>query len=163
MAVTQLSPSASFLHVVPMEARQIAQSLPLAQSIRSDLTLCEWRDFCESMLSCPDDRAGMECVVDDNGYLLGIMAYRCEPNLHHKKVLTVDPFVAVDLYGRDEAERRLLARAEEIAEMRGCAAVHIAVDRTDRAIQPGLAGFSPQGYRVDGIRFCKTVPLSAAS
>lgn len=159
MGVTELNPTTGYLRAQPLDAGQIAQALPLVRSVRADLTLCDWRSYCAAAQSQPG--GGIECVVDEKGYLLGLMVYRRDPDIRHRAVLTVDPFIAVDLYGRDEAARRMLIRIEALAEEHGCGAVHIALEGVDGRFPKRCGGsfsrFLEDGYHAEGLRLCKPV------
>lgn len=138
---------------------RVPQSLPLAQGLRSDLTLRAWTLFCSSMLECQDGTKGMDCVADENDYLLGLAGYEVRPDLRHGQVLSVDPFIAIDLYGRDQAAQQLLIRMDHLAEEHDCTAVHIAFDGVDgrfpRQCGSTFTKFMERGYRADCLRLCK--------
>lgn len=162
MAATERAAATGFLKVRPMAPGQIAQALPLARSARADLTLCEWRAYCKAVLDGAG--TGIDCVVDENGYLLGLMVFRRQADLRHGAVLSVAPFIAVDLCGRDTVACRLLARAEDRAAALDCAAVHIARDGVDglfpRRCGAAFARFLEDGYHADGLRLCKPLPTA---
>lgn len=140
----------------------IDMALPLVHGLRGDLTLEEWRAFCRPILSGARDDVGMECVLDEKGYLMGLAGYDARPDLRHGRVLQVDPFIAADLYGRSLAAQMLLARLDRLAVRHGCAAVHVAYEAVDDTL-PIKAGhtfkkFFESGYRADSVRLCRNLP-----
>lgn len=166
MSLSKVSPAVRHLRVLPMTDARVPQSLPLAQGLRSDLTLDDWERFCTLMLTKDDDTRqdsfkGMDCVVDENDYLLGLAGYEVRPDLRHGRVLSVDPFIAIDLYGRDQAAQQLLIRMDRLAEEQDCTAVHIAFDGVDgrfpRQCGSTFSKFMERGYRADCLRLCKEV------
>ena len=162
MQHVDLSPALVHLKVVPMTPDMVDKALPLVRAVRSDLSLEDWRAFCAPFLSDPTGFRGLECVADENDYLMGLAGYEARTDLRHGRVLAVDPFVAADLYGRNLAAQILLARLDKIAARIGCGAVHVAYDSVDGLV-PRNAGntfdkFFEKGYRADSLRLCKHLP-----
>lgn len=162
--LAETAPVARHLTVAPLTPALIRQSLPLAQAVRAGLSVEEWTAFCQRTLDRADDGTGMDCVKDEQGYLLGLMVYSVHPDLTHGRVLNVDPFIAMDLYGRDQAAKAMLARIEALAGLLTCDAVHIALDGVEtqfpRRCGPHFSRFLEHGYHADGLRMCK--PFKAA-
>jgi hypothetical protein len=160
----ETAPVTRELRVEPMTPDLVRQSLPLAQAVRSGLSVEEWTAFCTRTLDRADGETGMDCVKDEQGYLLGLMVYAVRPDLTHGRVLNVDPFIAMDLYGRDLAAKSLLVRIEELVRLLACDAVHIALDGVEtqfpRRCGPHFSRFLEHGYHADGLRLCK--PFKAA-
>ncbi|NMM45082.1 hypothetical protein HH303_11375 [Rhodospirillaceae bacterium KN72] len=148
-----------------MTANRIAQALPLAQTLRSDLTLTEWEAFCGQRLHHSDSDAGMDIVTDGDGYLLGLAAYQIRTDIRHGRVLDVDPFIAMDVYGRDRACEMLLEHIESLATDRACGAVHVSLEGVDgrfpRRCGTSFTRILESGYRADGLRLCKGISQPA--
>ena len=144
-----------------MTANRIAQALPLAQTLRSDLTLAEWNAFCRERLDRTDSGTGMDIVTDGDGYLLGLVAYQIRTDLRHGRVLNVDPFIAMDVYGRDRACEMLLDHIEGLATAGTCGAVHVSLEGVDgrfpRRCGASFTRILESGYRADGLRLCKGI------
>jgi hypothetical protein len=152
-------PQIRHLKVAPMAPEQIAQALPLAQALRSDMTVAEWRRFCEGLMNDPSPNRGIECAADEHGYLLGFFAYQAQPDLTHGRVLSIDPFIAIDLYGRDYSAQRMLVRIESLAKSLNCASTHVALGgiagKIPKETGARVEKFLEMGYRADAMRLCK--------
>lgn len=164
MPKIDLSPALVHLRVSPLAADWVDQALPLMRGLRSDLSLREWRAYCAPFLDGTDSACGLECVIDEKDYLIGLAGYRARPDIRHGRVLAVDPFVAADLYGRNLAARMLLARLDALADRNQCDAIHISYEAADGTLplRPGNTydRMSAMGYRVDSLRLCKQLRLA---
>lgn len=161
MALSPACPTIRHLRVRPMAEDQIIQALPLAQSLRADLELEHWRRFCKDLLSASPRVRGIECAADEHGYLLGLFAYQAAPDLRHGRVLSIDPFIAIDLYGRDYSAQRMLTRIDSLARELKCEATHVALcgvgGRLPREDGARLEKFLEQGFHADAMRLCKNI------
>jgi len=145
-------------HVEPLTSACIALSLPLAKSIDPGLTLKSWQTFCEQMMGRAE--RGMDCVRDDNGYILGLMAYRAEPEPRVGRILAVDPLIAADLYGRDSVFEALLEHMEYIALEFQCAATRLFLpEQGCKQHVSALEKFASRGFTLQTI--CASKPISA--
>jgi len=160
-AVQQEDQVVPYLVVRPMSADKALQALPLAQALRADLTLCHWKAFCDSHCRPVRPDQGIDCALDRDGYVQGFFAYSTRPDLRHGPLLSIDPFVAVDLFGRAYAARFMLDRIDTLVERLACAAVHINMDaaggRFPQECGSRLVPYLEHGYRADGMRLCKSL------
>ncbi|MBO6834766.1 MAG: hypothetical protein JJ878_02035 [Alphaproteobacteria bacterium] len=144
-----------------MAADWVDRALPLVRGLRSDLSLREWRSYCAPFLDRADSASGLECVLDEKDYLIGLAGYEARPDIRHGRVLMVDPFIAVDLYGRNFAAQMLLARVDTLAGSLGCRAIHIAYETADGLVTHRRGNtfdrLFDKGYRADSLRLCKGV------
>lgn len=161
MAHSTACPTIRHLRVRPLVHTQIVQALPLAQSLRADLELGDWRRFCEDLLAASPRVRGIECAADEHGYLLGLFAYQAGPDLRHGRVLSIDPFIAIDLYGRDYSAQRMLTRIESLARELKCDSTHVALcgvgGRFPREDGARFEKFLEQGFHADAMRLCKNL------
>ena len=161
MAPQQKDQMDPYLVVCPMSADKALLALPLAQILCADLTLCHWKAFCDSHCRPARPDRGIDCALDQDGYVQGFFAYSIRPDLQCAPLLSIDPFVAVDLFGRAYAARQLLNRIDSLAESLSCAAVHINLEGTEgrfpRECSSRFMPYLEHGYRAEGVRLCKSL------
>lgn len=107
---------------LPIQPHEIAQALPLVQPLVPGLGLDRWRDFAQELLDGSPDQ-GIDVVRNIQGYLVGLVAYRVIHDLHHRRVLRCDQFVALDLILPEGAAHTLAQAMELRARTLGCSGI----------------------------------------
>lgn len=102
---------------------RIGQAYPIIQMVMPDLTFEAWRRFAESLIAEDACQAGIVTVDNEQGYIVGIAAYRLEQDLRGSCTLLIDHVAAVDLVRREEVAQALVTELEHLALRNGCSAV----------------------------------------
>lgn len=152
---------ASALMAQRLDREYAVRAFPLVQSIRADLSLEEWLEYVDKTTLGNMVERGIVAAVNARGYVEGLFCFEVEDDLIHGKVLNVDNFVSVDLYGRNGATDLLLAEMDRVATQAGCKALHITMNEgkamLPRACTSTFGRLREAGMKIDAVRLCKTV------
>ncbi|MGF1609973.1 MAG: GNAT family N-acetyltransferase [Kiloniellales bacterium] len=106
---------------------RMAQAYPVIQMAVPELTFEAWRRFAGPLIAEDESRAGIVTVDNEQGYIVGLAAYRLEQDLRGGCTLLIDHFVAVDLVQREAVAEALVTELESLAERCHCSALHTRV------------------------------------
>lgn len=160
------------LSIAPLPRVQAAQALPLVRSLRPDLTLEEWQSYLDLLGQNPVEDgepalSGVMAVRDQSGYLHGLFTFSVAEDIVHGRALTVDNMIAVDMLGRDDSARLMIAEMDKLARTHRCGAVHVtlAEDHAQgpRPVSAMMARLRSAGHHVDGVRLCRLVAETATT
>ncbi len=135
----------------PLERDQIAQAYTLIQSTDPTITLDRWSRFAHRLIAPPrvNRPAGIMTVQTEAGYMCGLFVFEIVDDLRLTRTLTIRNVVAISLVQPDAIVCALLAAAESLAHLNGCAAITILVDPSaDGWVTEQLAsnGFHKTGF-----------------
>jgi len=109
-------------HARALTIGQIDQAFPIIQAVRPTLGLDDWRRFAVALSAIGAERAGI-MTAQAAGYIHGLFSYAVEPHILHRRVLSVDNFVAVDLLDPGAVIETLLESIDRLAGELRCSAV----------------------------------------
>jgi hypothetical protein len=135
----------------PLERDQIAQAYTLIQSADPTITLDRWSRFAHRLITPPrlNRPAGIITVQTEAGYMCGMFVFEIVDDLRLTRTLSIRNVVAISLVQPDAIVGALLAAAESLAHLNGCAAITTLVDSgTDGLVTEQLAG---NGFRQTGL------------
>jgi len=145
-------------HARPLAIGRIDQAFPLIQAVRPALTLEDWRRFAVALSAIGADRAGI-MTAQATGYLHGLFSYTVEPHIMHRRVLSVDNFVAIELLDAGAVVETLLDAIDRLAGDLRCSAVCTtlsAAGHLSTAIRADLIErFHARGYGDQPLVFCR--------
>ena len=108
--------------------------LPLVAAYLALSHLEDWTKFAGHHLAgSKTAEGGILTVVDERGFILGLLDYTLDRELSHGHTLMVKTFVALDFLDtsrKDVATVPILAM-EKLADQRGCSAIHTLVHQSD--------------------------------
>lgn len=160
------------LSIAPLPRVQAAQALPLVRSLRPDLTLEEWQSYLDLLDDSPAEEgepalSGVMAVRDQSGYLHGLFTFSVAEDIVHGRALSVDNLIAVDMLGRDDSARLMIAEMERLAHSHRCGAVHVMLaedhPQGPRPVSSMMARLRSAGHHVDGVRLCRLLNAAATS
>jgi hypothetical protein len=137
---------------------QIDQAYPIVQSIVPGLKVDDWRMFARRVHDLSADVAGI-MTVQSKGYIHGLFSYTVEPHLQHRRVLSVNNVVVVDLFDPGAVAEALLEAMEALALDLDCRAIHTMLPNGPHS-PPNyrrwlLNQFRVQGHEVESLALCK--------
>jgi len=102
-------------------------------------------------------------VRNEQDCIVGVAAFRLSDDLLHGRVLSADPFCALDIVDQANVARALENGLEKIASRHGCTAVHIIVASSgSKGGDDWLCSvLHERGHRVEGLHMCKLIPVVA--
>jgi hypothetical protein len=114
----------------PLERDQIAQAYALLQSVDPAVTLDRWSRFAHRMIAPPrvNRPTGIMTVQTEAGYMCGLFVFEIVDDLRLTRTLIIRNVVAISLVQPDAIMCALLAAAESLAHLNGCAAITTLVD-----------------------------------
>ena len=116
------------LHVLCLPKDELALAYPLVQSaVRVGLD--QWQEFAHELI---DGGGGVLGVRVDSDCLYGLAAFRPSTTLRHRRALSVELLVAIDLGRRHCVSEALLARLDEIARTRACTSMVLTTSTSSR-------------------------------
>lgn len=116
------------LHVLCLPKDELALAYPLVQSAVR-IELAQWQEFAREMI---DGGGGVLGVRMDAECLYGLAAFRPLTTLRHRRALSVELLVAVDLGRRQRVREALLSRLGEIARARACTSLVLTTSTSAR-------------------------------
>ena len=153
------------LEVRSLIGQAIAQAYPLLQLTLPDLTLEEWTRFAGHHLAGSETaEGGILTVVDERGFILGLLDYTLDRELSHGRTLMVKTFVALDFLdtSRKDVATVLILAMEKLADQRGCSAIHTLVHQSDT--EPRQAWIMDllqiHGHKPKRVNLSKTLPAA---
>lgn len=145
----------------PLERDQIAQAYALLQSADPAITLDRWSRFAHRLIAPPrvNRPTGIMTIQTEAGYMCGLFVFDIVDDLRLTRTLTIRNVVAISLVQPDAIVCALLAAAESLAHLNGCAAITTLVD-------PGADGWvteqlASNGFRKTGLVSTKILGTSA--
>jgi hypothetical protein len=151
------------LEVRSLTGQAIAQAYPLLQLTLPDLTLADWTKFAGHHLAgSKSTEGGILTVVDERGFILGLLDYTIDRELLHGRTLMVKNFVALDFLdtSRKDIAKVLIQAMEKLADQRGCSAIHTLVQQSDTEPPQTwiMELLESHGHKPKRVNLCKTLP-----
>jgi hypothetical protein len=150
------------LEVRSLTDQAIAQAYPLLQLTLPDLTLEDWTKFAVQQLAgSKTTEGGILTVVDERGFILGLLDYTIDRELSHGRTLVVKNFVALDFLDttKKDIATVLIQAMEKLAGHRGCSAIHTLVHQSDT--EPRKAWImdllETHGHKPQRVNLCKSL------
>jgi hypothetical protein len=149
-----------------LTAERVALAYPLIRTVNPDLGLDAWCDYAEDLIDAgsKEDGAisGVLVATNEGGVIVGLVAYRAQPDLKHGMVLAAEHLLALDLLDRNLIIEKLAASLESLAEDLGIPAIHMALaDSVPECDRNGIIGLlQAAGHHVESVSLCK--PLARA-
>jgi len=121
------SPEISEFRPYRMSADKVDQAYPLARELRDDLTLEAWRIYAQSFFMLGPIEEGHRgiVVVENRGYIRGLLSYDVLPDLIECKIMAVRDVIVPLLPAGQLAARSLLQELFSIAEAHHCSQARI--------------------------------------
>lgn len=148
-----------------LTAAQIDQCWPLVQSLVDRTDQDGWRRYARQMIrgGRSDRRArsrGILMAQDKQGYICGLASFSILPDLHHGRVLLVDLFLVMNMFGADQVATRLIAALVDLAGDNRCQAVLASLPDAHiqdvHSYRQRLSGwFAQSGLVLEGRQFCR--------
>jgi hypothetical protein len=150
------------LKVRSLTDQAIAQAFPLVQLTLPDLTLDDWTKFAvDNITGSKTTEGGILTVVDERGFILGLLDYTIDRDLAHGRTLMVKNFVALDFLdtSRKDIATVLIQAMEKLAGQHGCSAIHTLVHQSDTAPQQAWITdlLEAHGHKPKRINLCKSL------
>lgn len=141
----------------PLAFHRINQAYPVVRAVRPGLGPDEWRRVAgryatENVVNSPSGR-GAVAVENPNGYIVGLFCYAACDHLRHKKSLSIEWFISLDLFNSSEIIEIMLQKISDLAHQMGCDEV--------LAVDPALGGGDSESWRILRRRFGAFVPGAA--
>jgi hypothetical protein len=150
------------LEVRSLTDQAIAQAFPLLQLTLPDLTLDDWTKFAvENIAGSKTTEGGILTVVDERGFILGLLDYTIDRELDHGRTLMVKNFVALDFLdtSRKDIATVLIQAMEKLAGHHGCSAIHTLVHQSDTAPRQAWITdlLEAHGHKPKRVNLCKSL------
>lgn len=142
----------------PVTADLVAQAFPVVQAAVPDVTLEQWRAFATNPPG--ENGMGLVGVFNEQGYIVGLFAYRREPHLQHGHILRICHLAAVDLVDSEPVLQALLQAIEDQAKAQDCSAILMATPASYLKVAAHWMHplFAARGYLLDNPQIRKVPP-----
>ena len=108
-------------------------------------------------------RAGITAAQSNDGYIYGLFCHSIERDLRHRRKLTVENFVVLDLVDHRGAADALLGAIDHLAQLNKCCFIHVTLPHnaplSDEAGGTVLGPLQDGGHKISGIFLCKQIDL----
>ncbi len=150
------------LEIRSLTDQAIAQAFPLLQLTLPDLTLEDWTEFAiHHMAGSRTTEGGILTVVDERGYILGLLDFTIDRELAHGRTLTVKNLVALDFLdtSKKDIATALIEAMEKLADERGCSAIHTLVQQSDTEPRQSwiMDLLETHGHKPKRVNLCKSL------
>ena len=119
-----------------LASERIEQAYPVAQAMRTDLSLGQWASFARAMVGEAPvalDR-GIIAARGAQDYIQGLFSYVIAPDLRHGRSLLADNFIALDMRTNSVVASVLIRAMCALARERGCATIQAVVPEEHAAL-----------------------------
>lgn len=142
----------------PVTADLVEQAFPVVQAAAPGVTLEQWRAFATNPPG--ENGMGLVGVFNEQGYIVGLFAYRREPHLQHGRILRICHLAAVDLIDAEPVLQTLLQAIDEQAQAQGCSAILMATPPSYLKVSAHWMHplFAARGYSLDSTQIRKVPP-----
>src|SRR5579863_1582120 len=133
--------------VGPLSEHEIGPAFAMVQALYPGIRFDSWNAFARTLIDAPD-REGRAIVGmrAEDGYLIGLFAYRIDADLEYGRALVVNPIAVLDLVNPQPAVRSMIEAIERTAETLGCGRTCIRVRSSHATLgrHLGNLGYAPE-------------------